>query len=243
MWQDCAKRPFMAGTFIWTGFDYRGETSPYDYPAVITRYGILDLCGFYKPVAHYLRTWWLPENPHIFLLPHWNWDGNEGEIINVRCYANTAEVELLLNASSLGRKAMPVNGRLDWDVPYSAGELKAIGYDGYGTIVTEVINKTAGEPAAVELHVEREGNIAVVNASIIDEAGVPCPLADNEVIFDVTGHARLLGVGNGNPISHEPDQGTNRRKAYHGLCQAIYQVNCDITPIFQATINKQKGKS
>lgn len=235
MWQDCTDRPFMAGTFIWTGFDYRGETSPYGYPAVITRYGVIDLCGFYKPVAHYLRSWWRPDDPHIFLLPHWNWEGREGETIDVHCYANAAEVELFLNGVSLGRRAMPVNGRLDWNVPYAPGELRAVGYATDGSVAAEVVNRTAGPPAALQLHVEREGSIAVVSVSIVDEAGTVCPLADDDVTFDVTGPARLLGVGNGNPISHEPDQGTNRRKAYHGLCQAVYRSNNDATLTCRAT--------
>ncbi|MCX6972444.1 MAG: DUF4982 domain-containing protein [Verrucomicrobia bacterium] len=223
MWQDCAGRPFMAGTFIWTGFDYRGETTPYLWPSVITRFGVIDLCGFYKPVAHYLRSWWRPNDPHIFVMPHWNWEGNEGKSIDVRCYANTAEVELLLNGESLGRKAMPVNGRLDWQVSYASGELTAVGFDAEGKEVSRVLNRTAGPSAAVRLECERVDNILVVNASIVDAHGTVCPLADNEVTFTCDGVARLLGVGNGNPLSHEPDQGTNRRKAYHGLCQAIYQ--------------------
>lgn len=224
MWQDCADRPFMAGTFIWTGFDYRGETTPYDYPAVITRYGVIDLCGFYKPVAHYLRSWWRRDHPHIFLMPHWNWEGREGETINVRCYANAAEVDLFLNGTSLGRKPMPVNGRLDWRLAYAPGELKAVGYDADGTQTATIVNRTAGPPAAVRVDFDRTSDILVVNAAIVDAAGTLCPNADDTVTFEVDGPARLLGVGNGNPISHEADQGTNRRRAYHGLCQAIYQL-------------------
>ena len=225
MWQDCANRPFMAGTFVWTGFDYRGETAPYLWPSVITRFGVIDLCGFYKPVAHYLRAWWRPNEPHIFLMPHWNWEGHEGELIDVRCYANAAEVDLLLNGESLGRKAMPVNGRLDWQVSYAAGELTAVGFDAEANEVSRVVNRTAGPPAAVSLACERVDNILVVNASIVDAQGTVCPRADNEVTFECDGAVRLLGVGNGNPLSHEPDQGTNRRKAYHGLCQAIYHIH------------------
>jgi beta-galactosidase len=224
MWQDFAKRPFLAGCFIWTGFDYRGETTPYLWPAVITRFGVIDLCGFYKPVAHYLRAWWRPDEPHIFLMPHWNWEGHEGESIKVRCYANAAEVELLLNGQRLERKAMPVNDRLEWQVPYASGELMAVGYDAHGREVSRVVNRTAGPPAAVRLECERVDNILVINASIVDAHGTLCPRADHAVTFVCHGEARLLGVGNGNPTSHEADQGTNRRKAYHGLCQAIYQM-------------------
>ena len=124
---------------------------------------------------------------------------------------------------------MPVNGRLDWLVSYAPGELAAVGFDAEGKEVSRVVNRTAGPPAAVSLELERVDNILVVNASIVDAHGTVCPRADNEVTFECDGAARLLGVGNGNPLSHEPDQGTNRRKAYHGLCQAIYQMEAPST--------------
>lgn len=226
-WQDCAKRPYMAGTFLWTGFDYRGETSPYLWPAVITRYGILDLCGFHKEVAHYLRAWWRPNDPHLFLMPHWNWEGHEGEPIDVWCYGNAAEVELFLNGKSLGRKAMPENFRSEWKVPYEKGALEAVGYGKDGKETLRFARRTASAPAAIRLESERvkgrEGaaDIMIVNAAIIDRHGEVCPRADDVVEFTVEGPAEILGVGNGNPLSHEPDKGTNRRMAYHGLCQLI----------------------
>lgn len=223
-WRDCANRPFMAGTFVWTGFDYRGETSPYAYPAVITRYGVLDVCGFYKPVAHYLRAWWRPNEPHVHLMPHWNWQSHEGEPIQVRCYANSADVELFLNRQSLGRQRMPRNGRLEWAVPYAPGELKAVGYDPSGAAIAEAIVRTAGAPAQVRLDAERVEDILVVNAAVVDAGGVLCPEARDAIVFEMAGPARLLGVGNGNPISHEPDQCTNRRQAYHGRCQAVFKI-------------------
>jgi beta-galactosidase len=218
-WKDCLKRPYMAGTFIWTGFDYRGEISPYAWPAVITRYGLLDLCGFYKEAAHYLRAWWKPEEPHIFLMPHWNW--TPGESIIVRCYANTAEVELFLNGKSLGRRPMPENDRLEWEVKFIPGELKAVGYGKNGALIAEDTRKTAGVPTAVRTNTEQIGDILIVNAAIVDQHGTICPEADDLIEFTVNGSARLLGVGNGNPVSHEPDQRTNCRKAFNGFCQAI----------------------
>ena len=133
-WLDCVKRPYMAGTFLWTGFDYRGETFPYDWPSVISRFGVLDHCGFYKETTHYLRAWWRPDDPHIFIFPHWNWTGQEGEVIDVWCYANSHMVELFLNGQSLGRKTMPENFRLSWDVPYAPGVLEARGYDADGNL-------------------------------------------------------------------------------------------------------------
>ncbi|MBI4978964.1 MAG: glycoside hydrolase family 2 protein [Spirochaetes bacterium] len=228
-WQDCANRPYMAGTFLWTGFDYRGETSPYLWPAVITRYGILDLCGFYKEAAHYLRAWWRPDDPHLFLMPHWNWEGYEGKAIDVWCYSNAASVELFLNGRSLGKKTMPVNDKLTWQVPWEQGTLEAKGYDSAGTIIANAVRRTAKAPEKVILSSGRttcraDGrDIIVIDASIVDASGEVCPRAQNEVVFNVEGPAEILGVGNGNPMSHEPDKGTNRRKAFHGLCQVILQ--------------------
>ncbi|MEM1210651.1 MAG: DUF4982 domain-containing protein, partial [Planctomycetota bacterium] len=227
MWRDCASRPFMAGTFVWTGFDYRGETSPYDWPAVITRYGLLDLCGYPKEVSHYLRAWWRPDTPHVFLLPHWNWAGQEGRPIRVRCYANAAEVELRLNGASLGRQPMPALDRIDWQVPYEPGVLEAIGYDDRGNEVDRHTVWTAAAPAGVEVTTEWEGEIVIAHARVVDAEGVVCPESHDTVEFDVPADLELLGVGNGNPISHEPDRGVRTRRAYHGLCQAIFKATPD----------------
>ena len=220
-WRQCASRPHHAGTFIWTGFDYRGETAPHGWPAVISHFGILDLCGYYKELAHYLRCWWRPEDPHTFLMPHWNWDRREGEEIRVRCYSNAAVVQLRLNGRKLSRRKMPENGRLEWQVPYEPGTLEAIGYDKKGNEVSRATRVTASRPAQLALSAEVIGDIAVVDVAVQDKDGNPCPLADNRVEFEVSRGAEILGVGNGNPYSHEPDKFTNKRKAYLGLCQVI----------------------
>lgn len=226
-WRDCANRPFLAGTFMWTGFDYRGEIFPYSYPSVITRYGILDYCGFYKEVAHYLRAWWRPESPHIFLMPHWDWQGREGELIHVRCYANCHAIELVLNDTSLGRKTMPINDKLEWDVPYAAGTLTAIAYSENGEEIIRTARRTSGGAHKLNMHVHSPSikadgeEVVVVDVQIVDKDGEICPRADNLVTFDVQGAAEILGVGNGNPMSHEPDKFTKQRRAFHGLCQVL----------------------
>ncbi len=222
-WSDCVKRPFMAGTFIWTGFDYRGETLPYGWPAVITRFGVLDICGFYKEIAHYLRSWWRPEEPHIFIMPHWNWHERAGEDIRVWCYSNSNQVELFLNGESLGRKDMPKNYRLEWMVPYVAGELKAVGYDPNGSEVVSTARRTASVPVKISLEKNTLKDIIIVNTRVEDSFGELCPRADDQIIFKVTGPAEILGAGNGNPLSHEPERFSNKRHAYHGLCQIILQ--------------------
>ena len=228
-WQDCLTRPYLAGTFVWTGFDYRGEIFPYSWPAVITRFGLLDYCGFYKEVAHYLRAWWRADAPHIFLMPHWDWQGHEGEPIDVRCYANCHAVELWLNGESLGRQEMPAHHKLEWVVPYAPGTLRAVGYDAAGVEVLSTERRTTTGPAALKvvpdraaLHADGE-DVLVVDVHVVDRAGTLCPRADHLVTFDVAGPVSILGVGNGDPMSHEPDKFTRQRRAYHGLCQVLLQ--------------------
>lgn len=224
-WRDCDARPFMAGTFIWTGFDYRGETTPYDWPAVLSRFGILDYAGFYKEIAHYLRSWWRPEEPHAFLMPHWNWEGREGETIRVRCYSNADAVELALNGELVGHAKMPRNGCLEWDVPYEPGELRAVGLDASGNAICETTRRTADSPAGITLDLESMPGLIMASATVVDQYGVACPRADHLLRFRVSGPGRLLGLGNGDPLSHEPDRHTNTRRAYHGLARAIVEVN------------------
>ncbi|MCB0130574.1 MAG: DUF4982 domain-containing protein, partial [Caldilineaceae bacterium] len=226
-WLDCVARPYLAGTFIWTGFDYRGETFPYDWPSVISRFGVLDHCGFYKETTHYLRAWWRRDDPHIFIFPHWNWPGREGESIDVWCYANSHSVELFLNGESLGRKIMPENFRLSWDVAYVPGVLEAKGYDAGGNLVTSIVRRTAGAPATVVMTPSTTSltangeDVVIVEVAVVDKHGEFCPLADDTIEFHVDGPLEILGVGNGDPLSHEPDTGANQRRAYHGLCQVI----------------------
>ncbi len=159
-------------------------------------------------------------------MPHWNWDGHEGELIDVRCYSNASEVELLLNGRSLGRKTMECNSRLDWQVPYEGGELEAVGYGEDGRETARHARRTAKAPAALELSsgfgwLKPSGDaIIVVDAAIVDRDGETCPRAANQIAFIVDGPVDVLGAGNGNPLSHEPDKGT-KRSAFHGLCQVI----------------------
>jgi len=224
-WKDCADREFLGGTFLWTGFDYRGETYPFGWPAVVTRYGIMDLCGFPKDVFYYHQAWWT-DQPMLHIFPHWNWSGKEGQNIDVWCYSNCAEVELLLNGESLGRQLMPQNGKLTWAVPYSPGEVRALGYDTEGKNILEKSICTTGAPASIRLTADRDvlasdsKDLSVIQVEILDEQGQPVPDADQLVEFEFDSGVRLLGVGNGNPVSHEPDQ-EPRRKLYHGLAQVL----------------------
>ena len=213
-WKHYAARPFLAGLFFWTGFDYRGEPNPYGWPQVGSHAGILDLCGFPKDSFYYLKSWWT-DQAMVHVYPHWNWPDREGQEIGVWCYSNCDEVELSVNGRSLGRKAMEKNGHLEWKVAYEPGTLLARGFRGGIEIATDRVD-TAGAPAAVRLIPDRakvsaDGeDVAVITVQIIDAQGRIVPVADNEIGFKLDGPARIIGVGNGDPASHEPDRMVDR---------------------------------
>jgi beta-galactosidase len=125
-WRYYAERDYLSGMFIWTGFDYRGEPTPYSWPSVISYFGMMDLCGFPKDNVYYLKSWW-QDKPVLHILPHWNWQGKENQPVDVWVYSNCDQVELFLNGKSLGKKEMPKNSHLEWKVNYKPGTLKAIG--------------------------------------------------------------------------------------------------------------------
>ena len=140
-WQFYADRPWAAGLFYWTGFDYRGEPNPLSYPAHDSEFGILDYCGFWKDEAWYLKSWWTDE-PTLHLFPHWNLQGHEGEEIELWAYSNCDEVELIVNGKKLGRQTMPKNGHLKWKATYQPGKVVAIGYKNGKRILTETLETT-----------------------------------------------------------------------------------------------------
>ena len=222
MWVEVAAKDYLAGAFVWTGFDYKGEPVPFKWPCVGSHFGIMDACGFPKDNYYYYLAWWGAAQV-LHLLPHWTWTGREGEPIDVRCFSNCDEVELLLNGVSLGRKAMPRYRHLAWTVAYQPGELLARGYQG-GLETARCVVETAGAPVALrltpQLAVTASGDAIPVMAEVVDAQGRLVPTADNEVEFSVEGDGRVLGVGNGDPSSHEPDKAT-RRRAFNGLAQAI----------------------
>ncbi len=208
-WQFYAARPWAAGVVYWTGFDYRGEPVPFGFPAISSQFGILDTCGFPKDGYYYLKSWWTDETV-LHLFPHWNWPGREGEAIEVRAHSNCEEVELFLNGASLGRKAMPVNGHLAWPVEYAPGTLLARGYRGGKEIAVARV-ETTGPAAAIALTphqatLSADGrDVAVVTVEMRDASGRFVPTAAQKVNFALSGPGRILGVGNGDPSSLEPD--------------------------------------
>jgi beta-galactosidase len=225
-WSFYDAREFLAGGFAWTGFDYRGETTPYKWPCISSHFGILDTCGFAKDTAYYYRTWWGTE-PALHLLPHWNWEGKEGQEIAVWAYCNQDSVELFLNGSSLGSQPVKKNGHLEWKVSYAPGVLEARASKGGKVVLTDK-RETAGPAAKIVAMADRpkiaaDGqDLAVINVSIVDAQGRPVPTAGNKVKFSVDGPGNVIGVGNGDPSCHEPDK-ASERSAFNGLCMAIVQ--------------------
>ncbi|GAA3768489.1 beta-galactosidase GalA [Flavobacterium ginsengiterrae] len=206
-WKFYAERPYLVGIFIWTGFDYRGEPTPYGWPSVTSYFGMMDVCGFPKDNVFYLKSWWGKE-PVLHLLPHWNWSGKEGQEIDVWAYSNCDEVELFLNKKSLGKKKMELNSHLEWKVKYQAGTLEAVGYKNGKKVLTET-QKTTGNPENIKLSLDKENlpksKVSVITAEVTDKKGLRVPTADNEITFDIKG-GKILGVGNGDPTSLEKDQ-------------------------------------
>ena len=225
-WTIFAARKWLAGGFIWTGFDYRGEPTPYAWPCISSHFGVFDSCGFPKDNFYYYKAWWT-DQPVLHLFPHWNWTGKEGQEIEVWCHSNLDRVELLLNDKSLGVKPVPRNGHVAWPVPFAAGRLEAKGFRGSTQVLTDA-RETTGPATRLVVRADRvqiagDGeDVAVVVAEVQDAEGRMVPTANDAVTFGVSGVGKLLGVGNGDPSSHESDAGPTRR-AFNGLCMAIVQ--------------------
>ena len=217
--------PWVAGEFVWTGFDYIGEPTPYDWPSRSSYFGIVDLAGFPKDRYYLYQSQW-SDKPVVHLLPHWNWAGFEGKEIPVWCFTNADSVELFLNGQSLGTKDFKDSKslHLEWKVPYAAGTLKAVGKKGDKTLIEEV--HTAGEPAKLIVSPDRKQisadgeDLSYVEVRVVDKDGNLCPNAANLIGIELAGPGTIAGVDNGDPASHEPFQ-AKQRKAFHGLCLAV----------------------
>jgi len=225
-WSFCNARPWLAGGYIWTGFDYRGEPSPYGWPNISSQYGIIDMCGFPKDSFFYFQSWWTAK-PVLHLFPHWNWPGLEGQEIAVWVHSNLDRVELFLNGQSLGAKDMKKDSHLAWNVKYAPGAIEARGFKD-GKQVLTAKRETAGPAGKLVLTADRpeisaDGeDVAMFAVEVQDAQGRPMPTADNQVSFRATGQGAVIGVGNGDPTNHEPD-GASSRKAFNGLCMALVQ--------------------
>ncbi|MDE3185485.1 MAG: glycosyl hydrolase 53 family protein [Bacteroidota bacterium] len=228
-WKPAAEESWFLGGFVWTGFDYRGEPTPYKWPNISSHFGVMDVCGFPKNVYYYYQAWWSDKDV-LQISPHWNWKGEEGKPIDVWVNSNADNVELFLNGKSFGKKDMPRNSHLQWTVPYEPGKLEAIAYKHGRKLVSSV--ETTGDPAEVVITPYKTTMLAdgkdatVINVSVVDKQGREVPTADNLIQFSITGDAKIIGVGNGDPSSHEPDkilEGQWQRSLFNGKCQVILQ--------------------
>jgi beta-galactosidase len=246
LWRFAATHDYVIGEFIWTGFDYLGESK---WPRKSTAFGALDTCGFKKDSYYFYQSIWT-DKPVLHLLPHWNWPSKAGAVVPVVAYSNCAAVELFLNGRSLGVKAreFPSEGvtgawdhyaepkveattsdlQLVWDVPYEPGELKAVGYDRHGAEVAQDSVRTAHAASRLELTVDRTAivsgirDVASITVRALDPDGVFVPLADNVVTFDIAGPGSLIGVDNGDPKSHASYQ-SHSRALFNGMALGLVQ--------------------
>jgi beta-galactosidase len=248
------KLPNVLGEFVWTGFDYIGEPTPYfgggrgandskDWPSRSSYFGFIDLAGFPKDRFYLYQSQWT-KSPMVHVLPTWNWQGREGQAIPVMAYTNAEEVELFLNGKSLGRKkrfsepvVIPVGRnasqdqkfsskyRLEWQVPYAPGSLKAVAYSGGKQVAADEV-KTAGAPARIRLAADRStiqadgDDLSFITVRVEDKDGNLVPGADNLVHFAVTGAGALRAVDNGNAATEESFQ-ADHRKAFSGMALLI----------------------
>jgi beta-galactosidase len=225
-WKVYGTRDYLPGGFAWTGFDYRGEPTPYGWPSINSQFGIVDMCGYPKDDFYYYKAWWGTE-PVLHLFPHWNWEERIGEPVEVWVHSNLDEVELFLNGKSLGSKKVEPLTHLAWKVPYEPGKLEVNGSKGGQVVLTEK-RETAGKIVALRMTPDRmtidaDGeDVALLRVEGVDAEGRTVPTADDLVQFKIVGAGRLIGVGNGDPNCQESDK-EPKRSLFNGLAQVIVQ--------------------
>ena len=224
-WDIVKHTPYCAGQFIWTGFDYLGEPTPYGFPARSSYFGIIDLAGFPKDIYYMYQSEWT-DRPVLHLFPHWNW--TEGQTVDLWCYYNDAdEVELFVNGKSRGVRSKKDSHQyhVAWRVAYEPGEVKVVARK-EGQEVRSSSIRTAGAPARIRLEVDYEGETTVfVNAYVTDEAGNLCPWAEDDLRFSVSG-GTVIGVDNGSPTSMERFK-ADHRKAFFGKALVVIRKDKD----------------
>ncbi len=206
---------YMLGAYLWTGLDYRGEVSPFEFPQTVSSYGVVDLCGLFKDWAYYLKAWWVDE-PMLHIFPSWNLNVPEGTEISVWAFANCDEVELVLNGKSFGIRKVERLGHVEWTVPYEKGLLEAYGFkNGEKILHTKLM--TAEEEHQIVLSCDKTEILAdhddstVVVVQVVDNKGNLVTNSEIDICFDISGAGSIKGVGNGNPQSVEHDKIPNRK--------------------------------
>ena len=226
-WDVVKHTPYCAGQFIWTGFDYIGEPTPFNFPARSSYFGLVDLAGFPKDTYYMYQSEWT-KKPVLHVFPHWNWI--EGQTIDLWCYYNQAdEVELFVNGKSQGvrRKSNEHEYHVAWRVTFEPGEVRIVARKN-GKQVNEKTIRTAGAPHHIQLTPNRKVikanglSLSFVAVEVVDKDGNLCPWAENKVLFSLTGDAKIAGVDNGSPFSLERFQ-ANERRAFFGKCLVVLQ--------------------
>ena len=234
-WKAIAERPFLAGAFVWTGFDYRGEPSPFTWPSASSFFGAMDLCGFPKTAFYIHQAQWIKDKPIIHIAPHWNWADSVGKGIKVMVMSNADSLKLLLNGKMIAGQKVDKYEMNTFSVPYQKGKLEAVGYKN-GKEVSRTKVETSDEPFAVQLIPDRsflngDGQDAIpITVKVIDKKGREVPTAQNLIQFTIKGGGKIIGVGNGNPNSHELEK-VNQRSLFNGLAQVIVQADEDTNTI------------
>jgi beta-galactosidase len=226
MWKLVKNHDWFSGMYIWTGWDYLGEPTPFPWPAVSSYFGVIDRAGFPKDPYYFYQSEWT-NGPVLHVFPHWNW--KLGETVDIVAYYNDAdEVELFLNGRSQGTKRKQGDDmRVYWRLPFAPGLLKAVSRKNSKTVLSREV-RTAETPAKIVLTPDRGAikadgvDLSFVTVKVVDKNGTPVPFADNLIKFQLAGPGSIAGVDNGNQISHESFK-ANQRKAFHGMALAIVQ--------------------
>jgi len=225
-WTFYGTREWEAGGFAWTGFDYRGEPTPYGWPSINSQFGIVDMCGFPKDTFYYYKSWWGAE-PVLHLFPHWNFEGREGDEIPIWVHSNLDEVELFVNGKSLGSQKVPRLGHVEWKAKYEPGVIEARGSKSGQVVLTEK-RETTGPAVSIRLTADRteiyaDGeDVAALKVEALDKEGRAVPTSGTYIGFKISGNGTLIGVGNGDPNCQESDKEPHR-SLFNGLAQVIVQ--------------------
>jgi beta-galactosidase len=227
-WKAVAERPFLAGCFVWTGFDYRGEPTPFTWPSASSFFGILDLCGFPKTAYWIHQAQWRDDIPVLHLAPHWNWPTDSiGKKIKVMVLSNADSVKVLLNKKLVGAQKVDRYEMNTFQIPFQPGKLEAVAYKN-GRETVHFKTETTDAPRSLQLSCDRKmlandgWDAMPVTVQALDSKGRPVPTANLPVEFEISGGGNIIGLGNGDPNSHEPEKG-NKRKLFNGLAQVIIQ--------------------
>ena len=238
LWDVVKHTPYVGGQYIWTGFDYIGEPTPYGFPARSSYFGIIDLAGFPKDVYYMYQSEWTSK-PVLHLFPHWNW--NPGDVVDMWCYYNNAdEVELFINGKSQGvrkknehldeawKAGLTTEYHVGWRVSFEPGEVTVVARKA-GKVVGKQVVKTAGAPDHIRLMTDYKGkNTTFVAVEVVDKDGNLCPWAEDQIFFSVSGDAQIIGTDNGCQTSMENFKAP-RRKAFFGKCMVVVKGNGTLT--------------